>query len=225
MTPEADFERLLDEWRPIASPGPNVEGWPQALHVLAQEEHRLRADGRWVHGRDDMFGVLGIERAEIHHSAMIAWLLDPCARHGLGTAFLGRVLRRCFPDAGFDDLAGARPTCEVTRGDSRADIVVWMSDATVIFENKVDADESPQQCDALFVLFRENIGARFVLLTPSGRRPDTASGEAAEAYVVLSFAEVRLALADSLRQPPAEASLSGRRVAEDYLRTLGREFR
>lgn len=226
MTDETEFTRVLDEWRALTSRGgTDVDAWARAFGAIAREEQQLRAEGRWVHGRDDMFGVLGIERAEVRHSAIIAWLLDPCARHGLGTAFLERVLRRAFPDLVFGDLDGARPTCEVTRGDCRADIVVWMNDATVVFENKVDAEESPQQCDILYERFIENVGARFVFLSPSGRKPATASGEAADAFAAMSFADVRAALDESLKGPRATGSPWGRRAAEDYLRTLGREFR
>ena len=135
------------------------------------------------------------------------------------------MLRRAFPDLAFGDLAGARPTCEVTRGDCRADIVVWMNDATVVFENKVDAEESPQQCDILYERFIENVGARFVFLTPSGRKPATASGEAADAFAAIGFADVRAALDDSFKATRAATAPWGRRVAEDYLLTLGREFR
>jgi hypothetical protein len=226
LTDEADFARVLDEWRTITSMrAAGVEGWAEAFDTIAREERHLRAEGRWVHGRDDMFAVLGVERAEIRHSAIIAWLLDPCARHGLGTTFLERLLRRAFPEQVFGDLSGARPTCEVTRGDCRADIVVWMNDATVVVENKVDAEESPQQCDILYERFIENVGARFIFLTPKGRAPATATGEAANAFASISFTDVKTALDESLKTIRSTSPPWGRRAAEDYLLTLGREFR
>lgn len=223
---EADFTHLLEEWRAIAStPAAVVDGWDLAIEAIAHDEQRLRADGQWVHGRDDMFGVLKVERAEIRHSAMIAWLLDPCARHGLGTAFLERLLQRAFPEQAFGDLLQARPTCEVTRGDCRADIVVWMNDATIVVENKVDAEESPRQCDILYERFIDNVGARFVFLTPTGRAPTTATGDATDAFAAIGYGDVRVALNAALGAVRTTAPPWGRRAAEDYLRTLGRDFR
>ena len=99
-----------------------------------------------------------------------------------------------------------------------------MGDATIVIENKVDANESPRQCDILFERFEEDPGARFIFLTPSGRRPDTATGDAAEAFAAISYARLRDALAEAL-SARVVGSTSARHIAEDYLRTLRREFR
>lgn len=40
----------------------------------------------------NVFAVLGIEKTEIRHSHVLAWLLDPGGSHGLGDAFLRRLL-------------------------------------------------------------------------------------------------------------------------------------
>lgn len=143
---ETEFARVLDDWQATNAIGvSNIGEWDGALEAIARDEQGLRERGAWVHGRDDLFGVLGTQRAEVRHSAMIAWLTDPCARHGLGTRFLASVLRRAFPNDAFAHLAGARTICELTRGQCRADIVIGMTDATIILENKVDAEESPRQ--------------------------------------------------------------------------------
>lgn len=46
----------------------------------------------------NIFGVLRIEEAEIRHSNVMAWLLDPQESHGLGQAFLRRVLSTILLD-------------------------------------------------------------------------------------------------------------------------------
>jgi hypothetical protein len=223
---ETEFSRVLADWQATNAIGvSNIGEWERALEAIARDEQGLRERGAWVHGRDDLFGVLGIQRAEVRHSAMIAWLMDPCARHGLGTRFLASVLRRAFPNDAFAHLAGARTICEVTRGECRADIVIGMTDATIILENKVDAEESPRQCDVLYERFSEDRGARFILLTPLGNRPDTATGDAAEAFASISYGDVRTALREALGATPENHAPWGRRTAEDYLLTLGREFR
>ncbi len=47
----------------------------------------------------NIFGVLRIEKAEIRHSNVMAWLLDPQGSHGLGQAFLQRVLSTILLDS------------------------------------------------------------------------------------------------------------------------------
>lgn len=221
---EAELSRVLDDWRATCGTRQvSISDWESEMSRLAAEQRTLRADGAWLRGRDDWFGVLGIHRAEIRHSAIIAWLLDPSARHGLGTRFLDSFLERAFHEA-FDDTDRARTRCEVTRGECRADIVIDTSTWTIIIENKVDAIESPRQCDILFERFGNDPGARFVLLTPSGTKPESASGEAAEAFASLSYRDIREMLARALGSTAA-GSVRGRHIAEDYLRTLEREFR
>ncbi len=46
----------------------------------------------------NIFGVLRIEKAEIRHSNVMAWLLDPQGSHGLGQAFLRRFLSTLLLD-------------------------------------------------------------------------------------------------------------------------------
>jgi hypothetical protein len=226
MPDEDQFARVLAAWTELRrADRTSIAEWTRTIEVVRREERDLRARGAWVHGRDDFFGILGFHRAEVKHSAMIAWLLDPCARHGLGTRFLAGFVRRLFPSEAFESLPVARTTCEVTRGDCRADIVVEMPETSIIIENKVDAVESPGQCDILFERFGEDIGSRFVLLTPTGKRPDSATGEAAEAFVSVSYADLSAVLEATLAETPTGHDSWGRWTAKDYLRTLRREFR
>ncbi len=46
----------------------------------------------------NIFKVLRIEQAEIRHSNVMAWLLNPQESHGLGQAFLRRVLSTILLD-------------------------------------------------------------------------------------------------------------------------------
>lgn len=224
MSDPLRFEALLVEWAAITSAaGDHVGVWTSVMTDLAREEHRLRSQGKWLRGRDDLFGVLGIGRAEVRHSSMVAWLFDPSGRHGLGDRFLRGVLAAAFPGESFERLPQARPECEVAREECRADIVVWAPDVTLVVETKVDDVERPRQCDVLFARFGDEPAARFIFLTPDGRRPLTASGAAGQAFAAVSFSELRLTLDRALRETSARES--ARHVAEDYLRTLRKEFR
>lgn len=229
-TPEpvdAIFVRMLADWQALAAESPltDLDEWQRAIAAMSEDERRLRAAGGWVHGRDDVLGILGLERAEVRHSALLAWLCDSCARHGLGVRFLGGVLERAFPNVTFAGLADVRIECEVVRGPCRADIVLWLPDTTVVIENKVDAPESERQCDILFEEFAMDLAPRFILLTPSGGRPETATGAAADAFASLSYADVRTILATALDVTASQRAATGRCIAENYLRTLRREFR
>jgi hypothetical protein len=184
---EAKFEELLAEWNALPLERRRVPpDWTLKLDRLREEERCLRAAGLWMQGPEDMFGILGIGRAEIRHSAAIAWLLNPCGRHGFGTRMLMKILGQAYPRA--EMLSHARVECEVTRGDCRADIVVEIDDYMLVIESKVDADESDGQCDTLFEQFS---GAEFAFLTPDGRVPRTASGLAANAFRAISYTDVR----------------------------------
>ena len=230
MTPatpndEVQFARLLAEWARLTPSTSNIVArWDTEVLRLVADQRALQARGAWLHGRSDMLGVLGAARKETWHSALIAWLLDPCGTHGLGARFLAGVLAEAFPHEGFDGLEAARTSCEIARGPCRADIIIELPTATIILENKVDAVESAQQCDTLFEQFADDPGCRFVFLTPRGWQPTTASGPALEAFARLSYVGVGARLNEALAAS-ASAPGPGRHIAEDYLRTLEREFR
>lgn len=222
------FERLTAEWRLAApaEPPPSAETWPASFRRLLAEEEVLRKRGAWQRGGVDAFEVLGLSHRELFHSKMLAWLLDPCGRHGLGTALLERVLHVTFPNEKWTDLSLARTDCEVTVGEGRLDIVAQAKGLYLVIENKVEAIESEEQCDSYYSLLLGRTDARFIFLSPGGKAPKTATGEAAAAYRPLSYRQVRASLKAALDDTVAhEASAKARAVARDYLRTLERCFR
>ena len=50
---------------------------------------------KWT-GNFNIFKVLGITQAELKHSNMLAWLLDPNGNHQLGDSFLKLFLQELF---------------------------------------------------------------------------------------------------------------------------------
>lgn len=223
------FQQLLSEWTGLRSHVGNVASvvaeWSRMMDAAIAEQRHLREQGEWTHGRDDLFGVLRIHRAEVRHSAMLAWLLDPGAKHPLGTRFLAAFLARACPDMQFSRLADARTTCEVSRRECRADVVIELPEAVIVIENKIDAPESDRQCDILYESFSDRPGARFVFLTPTGCRPVSASGEAADAFVAIGHREITAMLSMCLDNSRTDRQVLGRHIVEDYLRTLRKEFR
>lgn len=221
---ENQFQLLRAEWTALleARRREVSERWVTSVGPMRAEYDALLAAGRWTRGPGDFFSIVGLSRSEVHHSAMVAWLLDPSARHGLGDHFLRNLLAVCFSDetAEFDVRS---VECEVSRGDTRADIVVWGDQQTLVIENKVDAPEGDRQCDRLYERFGDEIGARFVFLSPSGRFPRTATGEAVSAFSALSYST----LAECLSGALARSSMSGadgRPVAVNFLSTIKEQF-
>jgi hypothetical protein len=214
-------EALEDEWRQVAQPRVDVQEWRSEFDKLVGEYGEIRARGAWVSGRADFMGILGLGRAELIHSAMLAWILDPEGRHGFGRRFLDQIVSSHIPDLDPATFRVWDVQREVQQLETRADIIVWGDSTTIVIEVKVDAGEGPRQCDRLYQRFSDTPDPKFVFLTPSGRPPITATGNAVGAFVPVSFADVR----EILQVVLAEGSNGdGVGVATDYLQTLSEEF-
>ena len=94
--------------------------WSTALPAMESEFQQLITQGDWQRGPEDIFSIIGLERNEVRHSAMMAWLLDPLGRHGFGTALLEAILEECFPATKLRVRGTTTIVCEVARGDTRA---------------------------------------------------------------------------------------------------------
>jgi hypothetical protein len=217
----ADLEA---EWHALAeAQSIDVEAWEQPITNMTRDYGTIRAAGRWQRGPSDFFGVLRISRGELAHCSMIAWLLDPEGRHGLGRALLDCLADRHLSPIDRVGMRVRSVETEVQRYETRADIVVWGVTFTLIVEAKVDAGESWRQCDRLYDRFSTEPGSQFVFLTPSGRPPVTATGPAGNAFVPLSFQHVADCLEAALEtRDPAIGR--GTEIARNYLDTLRKEF-
>lgn len=63
----------------------NVE--KESLLRFMQDADCLESLSKWTNELN-IFDVLKISRAEIRHSNMLGWLMDPNENHGLGDSFL-----------------------------------------------------------------------------------------------------------------------------------------
>lgn len=221
------FEQVHAEWLAITRlPAPTAERFIK----VKLEADRLMDAGLWTSGPADMLSVLGRQRDELVHSRLLAWLLVPTNRHGLGRGFLTGFLDAIWPDedllrtgpvfvetevngAGLDDAGTLR--------EARADIVLRGDGLTVLIENKLDAGEQPAQCDRQYWAWASEPGeTRWVFLSPSGRAPLTATpGVVADAWRSMSYAQVRNVVAAAL-DASVPAAAMGRATATQYLTTL-----
>lgn len=229
-----DLPLLAEAWRGVSSEvaglatargSAKIDRWKEALGELIAKRAMLVERGEWHrHGPGDLLSLAGFGRTELAHTAVLGWLCSSAREHGLGSAFLDGVL----VEVGLEPVPPAdrklvRVTTEETRAHRRADVIVRFPGCTLVIEAKVDADESPDQCDDLFTLFADEPDVQFVFLTPSGRKPTTASGEAAEAFVALSFHQVRALLA-GLVAAPSVAEARGASAVRSYFHTLEAQF-
>lgn len=204
-----------------------VDDWETALTDLVSKQQELVAKGQWESGPSTLLSIIGQSRRETYHCRVIAWLMDPTGRHGLGENFLAGFLQTCFPEETFDksDLRRATVDCEVVRPQSRADIVIWLPNATVAIEAKTDAVEGPRQCDRLYRDFAEDPDPHFVFLSPRGRPPVSATGDALEAYSTISLPEIIRLIEDSLnRATDVGVDQIALGSLHNYLTTLRKEF-
>ncbi len=195
--------------------------WEEQFAALEREELQLRRDGMWVRGRKDFMGVLGIERGELAHSTMIAWLLDPIGSHGLAAAPLTWMLDRAAVTP-HGEIVDAVVRREAWGHQCIADIVVTGGGWRLVIENKVDAGEGRCQCEILYRAFNDD-HTGFLFLTPTGRAPVSCCSEACEeAWRTVGYRDVRALLRTLLAEGATDP---GSLIAWDYVRTLEQEFR
>lgn len=151
--------------------------------------------------RLNIFRVLRIENAEIRHSNVLGWLLDPLAPHGLGDLFLRRFLSRLLlanPDVPppfsaaeveLMDLEGVT----VRREWRSIDILVENESPPwcLVLENKIHSGEGVGQ----LARYRATVESEMpgvpllpVFLTLQGDEPST--GGKAASYLGVSYREI-----------------------------------
>lgn len=121
----------------------------------------------------NLFRVLRVERAEIRHSNVLAWLLDPAETHGLGPVFLRRFLSSILMEVKIEGvgLTAAQielmpfGEVEVYRERHDIDILVRCTGGRgpsavrwcLLIENKIHAKESKEQ----LARYREAVAKEF----------------------------------------------------------------
>ena len=216
------------EWREVSKHQARVllADWRVAMSEMRCQQDSFVSKGLWVSGPSDFLDIIGRARHENTHSQMLAWLLKPTARHGLGCGFVRRLVEHCTGEPVSVSAAVRRVRFSYWRNGREADLVVWGQSFTLIIENKVDAMEQLDQCDGLYKRFKNEISPLFLFLTPDGRKPDTATTQGAQqVFKALSWPQVRTMLEAALNEArPATAVADAVDVVRNYLRTLKEQF-
>lgn len=140
---------------------------------MRREVDLLRRESRWHGGWHTLMHALGISHREVYLTAGLAWLLDPGGWHGLGS----HVLQGLLDQLGLS-VTVTHPVTVTTEEarpawQTRADLVVRMPGATLLFEAKVYSGEEPEQCDRLSRAWGPEVPV-LIFLTTDGRLPRTA---------------------------------------------------
>ncbi|MBA2450794.1 MAG: PD-(D/E)XK nuclease family protein [Chloroflexi bacterium] len=152
-----------------------------ALRALVEDSDFRRL--RKLLDRFNIFEAIGVVRQELRHSDLLAFFLDPKGSHGLGDAFVKRLLQEGLGLAGGaartitpSDLADwSLGSASVLREWHNVDILVVDQPhrLTVVIENKIDSDEHSNQLKH----YRDRVTdeypgfhAVYFYLTPDGRR-------------------------------------------------------
>ena len=181
----------------------------------------------------NLFDVLRIERREPQHSALLGWLLDPRASHGLRDYFLRRFLSAAAK-AHDDGIGGASPVdvdgwgladVEVATERHNIDILLISQDDefVCIIENKIGASEHSNQLSRyLSIVEREYEGLVTlpIFLTPDGIEPEAEID--ADRYVALGYGQVAGLIERTLKSRGSTISASVAGFLEQYARTLRR---
>jgi hypothetical protein len=176
-------------------------------------------------GKPNIFDVLGMARAEIRHSNVLGWLLDPNGNHGLGSLFLRLFLQK-LGKLGADAvklLSADLNAFSVVREYKHIDILlvsrVPEAKIVIAIENKVDSGEHGNQ----LARYRQTVNEdfhdfykEFVFLTPDGM--DASEGD----WRALGYKSISESLKYCLNRVDVgnEANL----LLTQYLSLLEREF-
>lgn len=161
----------------------------EAFVVENEDLERLEA----LLAQFNIFEALGAVRQELRHSDFLAFLVDPAQNHGLGDAFLKRLLKRALVEAADFRLSAVEVdvadlhSATVRREWQNIDILIHDPENHLIcaIENKIDSGEHSEQLQR----YRNSVEgefpnerAIFLFLTPEGDLPSD------EAYIPISYA-------------------------------------
>ncbi len=179
--------------------------------------------------------VLRIEKAEIRHSNVLGWLLDPRESHGLGDAFVRRFITTLLMDNEQADFGLSSATVElmdlvdveVRREWRNIDLLIHSrgNGLVILIENKIRARESKGQ----LLKYREAVRRSFpdaavvipVFLTLEGDDPsEEAQGSG---YIAWSHAALYRAATEVVEQQKNRIPQDAQTFLRHYLDTLRRE--
>lgn len=199
----------------------------KALRDFLMDSDCLRPLDRWS---DDfnLFDVLKITRAEIRHSNLLAWLLDPNESHGMGDSFLKGFVKALVAKTSTSEkdtihiLLQNYYSYQVFREHNHMDIILYSDKIgmVVVIENKIGSGENNNQLTVYPQKIEQEYGGcaykYLVFLTPEG---DEAS---VKGWISFSYEELMEILEQSIKDIDLKSGV--RLIIEDYLDTVRRNI-
>lgn len=175
---ESRLATLTAAWRTLAAQerAQDVEAvtrWGSRLEQMQVTHRDLVQSGRWRGGPRSLLAALDLQYQELAVTAGLAWLLRSDGHHGLGPALLDGLLDHLEIDGSGAETV-VRVVLEEQRDGTRADLVVYGGDWTIVVEAKTFAVEQDRQLDRLYAHWRNEPAPCFVFLTRGQRLPTTA---------------------------------------------------
>jgi hypothetical protein len=178
----------------------------------------------------NIFRTLKIEKMEIRHSNVLAWLLNPTESHGLKDTVLRRLLSNMLLENKLDGISAADvelmlfDDIEIRREWKHIDVLVidYTNKLAIIIENKIHAAESEKQLSRhKEAVAKEFIGFKLIpiFLTLCG---DDVCDEDAKDYICYSHIQVLSILEKLVSQRASQLSEPVRMFLTQYLDTLRR---
>lgn len=121
------------------------------------EEHTRNLKEINKHITYDIFEVMRMNEWEHLHSDFIADLLNPNGKHGLGTLFLEKFLKKINLN-NIDNLQNADVSIEHICGNRRIDILIEINQVKIGIENKIYASLGENQLEDYLTYLKENNG-------------------------------------------------------------------
>lgn len=151
---------------------------------------------KWTHDVN-IFSILKLDRHEIRHSNMLAWLISPSEPHGLDEKFLKKILIYATNGTNVKIMKGLSPididlmdlTASIVHREKENIDVLLISESNKLIlaiENKIGTSEHPNQLNNYRERLQKKYGDeyRYVLiyLTPEGVEPSDS-----ENWISLSY--------------------------------------
>ena len=214
-----------------------------ALLELMQDIHCFDPLRPWT-DKINIFHVLRIARAEIRHSNMLAWLLDPNENHGLGPDFLHAFITDLTkphsyeliddtdaiiePWAAIDLLSSDLNDSQVFREWNHIDILLKLpKDYIIAIENKVDASEGKKDGKSQLENYKTVLENNFdrekitkVFLTPDGDGPSQGNEE----WKIYTYSDILGILEEIYKSHQNNLSAEAKILIDNYLGILNNEI-
>jgi hypothetical protein len=205
------------------------------LEALVMDNRELEALEEQV-CQLNIFEAIGCVRQELRHSDFLTFLLNPRQNHGLGDAFLKRILQKASLEVA-DEALRLNPIdldtwsledADILREWQHIDILVLNKrlGLAVIIENKIRTSEYSNQLKTYFERVQKDRPGWKVLgfyLCPENERPDPET-LSDQRFVTIDYKLVCEILEDLVKRRGESLNEPVRRVLSEYARMLRRHY-